>query len=245
MSIKKQILQDNWKKVRQFFEFTKQCILCDGLLVKESMLCQACCSDLARSAQACIRCGLTLNTEDHEVICGQCLKHPPSYDQVFASFIWQAPLSHLVSEFKFNARFDYGKLLSSLLIEDLTKRVITYPEVIIPVPLHVSRLKERGFNQSIILANMLAKRFDLPMDLSACRRIKNSPRQSSLLEKQRRKNVQDAFIVKEALSYQHVAIVDDVMTTGNTVNEMSRMLKLHGVEQVDVWVVAKTQKHME
>ena len=114
------------------------------------------------------------------------------------------------------------------------------PEVIIPVPLHTGRLRERGFNQALELARPVAARLRIPINIHACARTRGTAAQSDLPAAQRTKNVKGAFELREPLKEVHrVAIIDDVMTTGATVDELARVLIAAGVENVQVWVCAR------
>ena len=113
------------------------------------------------------------------------------------------------------------------------------PELIIPVPLHKSRLKERGFNQALELARPLGQRFGIPVDIQAIRRTRATAPQSGLDKKERRRNIRGAFELKGKPLARHIAIIDDVVTTGNTVNELARILRRGGATRVEVWAIAR------
>lgn len=117
------------------------------------------------------------------------------------------------------------------------------PECIIPVPLHQQRLRERGFNQALELSRIISKQLNIPLNYSLCHRDKATPFQSGLSAKQRKQNLKNAFKVAKNHSYQHVAIFDDVVTTGTTVNELARQLKQSGVRTIEVWAIARTRDH--
>ncbi len=114
-----------------------------------------------------------------------------------------------------------------------------FPEVLIPVPLHPKRYRERGYNQAVEIARPICKRFALPMDGHTCRRIIRTNAQSKENAEERARNIAGAFSVS-ALPYQHVAVIDDVVTTGATVNELCYEIKKAGVERIDVWCLART-----
>ncbi len=114
------------------------------------------------------------------------------------------------------------------------------PECIIPVPLNQQRLRERGFNQALELSRIIAAQLNIPLDYSLCQRDKATPFQSGLSATQRKQNLKNAFKVTTINSYHHVAIFDDVVTTGTTVNELARQLKLSGVKTIEVWAIART-----
>ena len=108
-----------------------------------------------------------------------------------------------------------------------------------PIPLHKTRYRQRGFNQSIEIARTVACELKLPVDLSSCQRYRNTPHQTSLPAKQRRKNLKNAFSLMKPIQVKHIAIIDDVMTTGSTVDELAALLKKAGASRVDVWACAR------
>lgn len=171
-------------------------------------------------------------------LCGRCLKIAPGFDETHAPFLYNDSLRYLISQLKFHQNYKHARLLGTLLAQHLIQSV-ELPECIIPVPLHRNRYRERGFNQSIEIARHLAKQLSLPLDLNSCIRNRDTKHQTELPAKQRRKNMQRAFTVTHTLNYQHVAIVDDVMTTGATTSALAKALKEHGISRVEVWVCAR------
>jgi ComF family protein len=151
--------------------------------------------------------------------------------------MYQAELRYLILGLKNNAQYQNARLLGTLLAEQLSKTQL--PDCIIPVPLHPSRYRERGFNQSIEIAKTTAKVLHIPVDVSICIRHRDTPHQTSLTAKQRRSNIKNAFTVLKPVKGLHIAIVDDVMTTGSTVRELANSLKKAGAKCVDVWVCAR------
>ncbi|WP_078486960.1 ComF family protein [Solemya velesiana gill symbiont] len=149
-------------------------------------------------------------------------------------------MSKLIGHFKFNEELQYGALLSRLLQKEIESLQPEMPELLIPVPLHPSRLKERGFNQALELARPLAKTFDIQLDLDTLHRTRATPHQIGLQRKERIKNVRGAFEMRGGIKADHVALVDDVITTGSTLRERAGVLRKSGVSQVDVWSIART-----
>lgn len=113
------------------------------------------------------------------------------------------------------------------------------PQCLIPVPLHPARLKQRGYNQTVVLTKLLAKKLYLPYDLKSCQKTKNTPAQASLEKTKRYSNLHQAFKVR-TLPYSHVVLVDDLLTTGSTANELALALKKTGIARVDIWCCART-----
>jgi ComF family protein len=173
-----------------------------------------------------------------ELVCGQCLMKPPPYQQAIAPFRYQHTISWLITGLKFHHQFKNARLLAQLLVDQLPGNT-AYPDFIVPVPLHVKRLRQRGFNQTEEIASIIAAQLKIPLRLDLCQRVKFSPPQSELTAKARYKNIRNAFKAKSLADNPHIAIFDDVMTTGATVTELSKTLKKAGAKQIDIWVCAR------
>ncbi|AKH20690.1 ComF family protein [Sedimenticola thiotaurini] len=216
--------------------YPDHCQLCDAPATEG--LCTPCREDLPYNRHPCPQCGLPLS-QPLEVLCGSCQQQPPAVDRSWIPFLYAAPVDRLISQFKFSERLPQGRLLSRLLAEYLTQR-IDRPDLLIPVPLHPDRLRQRGYNQALELARPLGRRFGIPLDHRSCQRTLKTRPQHALKRRQRESNIRGAFRVVRPLTVRHVALVDDVVTTGNTVNELARQLKQAGVARVDVWALART-----
>lgn len=202
-------------------------------------LCRACFTDLAGNAPCCYRCGEHFETPiSAPQLCGRCLKKTPSFDETHAPYLYDDAMRFLITRLKFQQHYKHARLLATLLANYLLESA-ELPECLIPIPLHRNRYRQRGFNQSIEIARHLSKRLAIPLDFNSCIRNRDTPHQAELAAKQRRKNIKNAFSVIKPLPYRHVAIVDDVMTTGATVAALALALKRHGVDRVDVWVCAR------
>lgn len=227
-------------RIIQSWLYPAVCALCgapgdDGL-----DLCAACRSDLPYNTVACSRCALPLaGTVAPDLLCGHCLKQPPAYQRTHAPFRYAPPLDYLLQRLKFNGTLAHARLLGALLAEHLARHVTALPECIIPVPLHRTRLSERGFNQALELARPIARRLGVPLDYTSCERLRATAAQSRLPAAQRRANVRNAFRVSGEIAARHVAIVEDVITTGNTVNELARVLRRAGVKTVEIWACGR------
>ncbi len=218
------------------------CILCGaaGLVNRRrrSDLCLPCLQSLPWIGSQCVRCALPLSITTTEALCGRCQTQPPAFEACLSPFHYQAPLDHLLLDLKFNGRLTQARLLGELMTQWLVSVVDVPPEQIIPVPLHATRLRERGFNQAVELARPIARHFDVPLNLHGVRRTRATPPQSDLSRKERLKNIRGAFEVMQPLS-GNVVIIDDVMTTGSTAHELAEALLNAGAEQVEVWVCAR------
>lgn len=213
------------------------CLLC-GAPGHEGMdLCGPCAAELPRPSGPCPRCGLPL-MGDASHLCGHCLSHPPAFDRTWAALTYVWPVDDLVGRFKFQGRLNQGRLLGELMARELGPRV-TRPDCVIPVPLHAHRLRKRGFNQAVELARPLSRALNCPLEILAVRRVRATPPQQTLSAKHRQRNLRGAFHVAEGFAPAHVALVDDVMTTGSTLDELAGVLKTRGVQRVDVWVLAR------
>lgn len=187
----------------------------------------------------CSICSLEMTTDTPGSICGSCLKIPPHFHHSTIPLEYTFPTEEIIKSLKYKQKYIYFELLGKLLLDSIYTGNSQLPECIIPVPLHPLRLFKRGFNQSGLIASYLADHLHIPCMANCCKRIKNTQQQAGLSLKLRSKNIAGAFSVPASLNYQHVAIVDDVVTTGSTVNEMARVLKLAGVNRVDVWACAR------
>jgi ComF family protein len=171
-------------------------------------------------------------------ICGRCVDTPPCFDVSFAPLAYVEPVRYMVAGLKFRRHQVHARLLGTLLADTMAGREV-YPDVLIPVPLHPSRLRERRFNPSAEIARVVSHRLAIPLDLRSARRLRATPRQVGLPADQRARNVRNAFGVSPGLLARRVAIIDDVMTTGATVNELARSLRKVGVERIEVWACAR------
>jgi len=147
-------------------------------------------------------------------------------------------MRHLITTLKFGSHYKNARLLG-LLLADHLKKTAQRPDLILPVPLHKSRYRERGFNQAIEIAKTVSKELQIPLDLSSCLRHRHTPHQIALTAKQRHLNIKNAFSIRKPIHAQHIAILDDVMTTGSTAHELALLLKKAGVSRVDVWICAR------
>jgi ComF family protein len=214
----------------------RHCVLC-GLFSAYENLCPPCSAELPYNPSACTLCGLPLPGQPNG-ICGTCLKKPPLWDEVVAGLKYQFPVEQLVCRFKYNRSLACGQVLGGILLEAIRLRSGPLPQAIVPVPLHFSRLFGRTFNQAHMLAQQISNKLGIPIQHALLRRTRRTRAQSGLDSSQRRKNVRGAFDCHRH-KLKHVAIVDDVMTTGRTLEECTRSLKRAGAESVITWVAAR------
>ncbi len=215
------------------------CIFCGKSSDRQQDLCSACLQDLPIIAQSCPRCA---NKILSSASCVACLNNPPPFSAAYALFAYEQPVVAMLLKLKFRGQLAYARILGELLAEKIAMewyRLKPLPDLLMPVPLHEHRLQERGFNQALELARPLAKALGLKLDWQSARRLKNSPPQMKLAASQRRSNLKNAFEVDVAVAGKHIAILDDVMTTGTTAREFSQALLAAGANRVDVWCCAR------
>lgn len=143
---------------------------------------------------------------------------------------------------KFGKKLAYGRVMGELLTDQVEERWyqnLVLPEAVIPVPLHHLRLRKRGFNQALELLWPLHKKTGIPVLADACVRIKKTSPQSQLDQSRRKRNLNSAFKVVKPIPFEHVALMDDVVTTGSTVNALTHVLKEAGVTTIDVWCMCR------
>jgi len=211
------------------------CLLC-GTTSGTGPLCGACLADLPWHRQPqCPRCAIpTPNGQ----VCGACLKHPPAFDRSRAALAYAFPLDRLIPRLKYNGRLAIAPALGECLAASVAPG--PRPDCLIPMPLHAKRIRERGFNHATEIARDVAKRLDLPLDTDSCRRIRDTPPQMGLKHDARRRNVRGAFVCTGDVRGRRIALIDDVMTTGTSLDELARTLKQAGALEVETWVVART-----
>ncbi|HBE92734.1 MAG TPA: ComF family protein [Gammaproteobacteria bacterium] len=232
---------NNWIKQIQFKLLPGCCMLCGKLTGIQQDLCPACRSRLLLNDHHCRSCAQPLPSSIADgSLCGRCQKKPPCFDNCFAPFRYQDDLTSLHHSFKFHHKLAAGRLMADLMCEQLAIPSRKFPQLLIPVPLHAKRLRERGFNQAQELTRILSSRLSIDVDSHSLCRTRDTTAQSSLPKKERQKNIRNAFALSAKIDSSHVAIIDDVMTTGLTVNEISKTLRRSGVSEIEIWVFART-----
>lgn len=215
------------------------CLLCGNLAEASALLCRDCHDDLPYLAHCCRLCARPLPAKSPS-ICGNCLNNIAILDKTLAVFEYRKPIDHIIHQFKFGQQVQLDQWLANQLARRAQDHYSSLPDCLIPVPLFRQRTRERGYNQSLLLARQLGRQLAIPVDYSSCYRVRNTPPQSELPAKQRRKNIKGAFDLSKPLKHGHIALIDDVMTTGSTLRELASLLKSRGVNKVDAWVIART-----
>ncbi len=216
------------------------CLLCAARVPGGRDLCPECEQSLPCVKQACPRCaahGAVMGAEGAP--CGACQKDPPAFAITRAAFRYAAPVDRLIQNLKYHGRLELSRLLGEYLAAYLQSLGDSLPDTIVPVPLHASRLRERGYNQSLEIARFVARALELPLNWKDARRVRATAPQKELPRDRRRGNVRGAFAAGPAFAGQRVAIVDDVMTSGHTADALADSLRRSGAVEVRVWVVAR------
>jgi len=221
------------------------CLLClaspDGT---QDDICHACLADLPWQHACCARCAMPLPHASAR--CGRCLAKPPAFCHAVVPLLYRFPLDALITAFKYHRHNRYGLLLARLLADYLEQHLAEpgalVPELLLPIPMHPKRQAQRGYNQAFELTRDLAKALQLPCRAGLLQRVRQTPPQEGLDAAARRRNLRGAFACPqpEQVEGRHLALIDDVMTTGATLNEASRTLLAAGAASVQVWCVART-----
>ncbi|MDQ3617504.1 MAG: ComF family protein [Pseudomonadota bacterium] len=223
-----------------------RCLLCGQGGHAGRDLCHACSAQLPWNHWACLRCALPLPAvPGDETIatpapqtCGRCLRRPPPQTACQAAFVYGFPLDRLLPRLKFHRDLAAARLLAGLMAQAYVQA--ERPDAVLGLPLHPARLRRRGYDQALELARPLARELGLPLLTGVLLRQRDTAPQSRLDAAQRRRNLRDAFTVRPgAVLPAHVALVDDVMTTGATVHAAVKALRRAGVARVDAWVCAR------
>lgn len=218
--------------------FSQECLLC-GAQAADGQLCPPCRADRPHHPQpACPVCALPTASGE---TCGACLKKPPAFDRTLAAFSYVFPVDAAIHAYKYAGNLTLLDFLAEPLIHLAAAQAP--PDLLIPMPLHPARLKERGFNQAHEIAKLISGKLALPLDGRGCRRILDTRPQAALKFKERAGNLRGAFSCDVDLTGKQVALIDDVMTTGASLNELAKAVRAQGATQVSAWVVARTLPH--
>lgn len=211
------------------------CLICAEPCI--GAFCPICARLLPAPAPACARCAVALPAGAGRYECGDCQQTPPAFAATRALFPYRSPVSDLIVQLKYAGRLHIARRLGTHFAATLTREAAC--DLLIPVPLHRTRLRTRGFNQSLELARPLAKKLGVPLLIRGIERTRVTRVQAELPRAARAKNVRGAFAVTADLTGLRVAIVDDVMTTGETVRALSRAVQRAGAAHIEVWVLAR------
>lgn len=232
---------NEWTRIAHSSVLPPSCILCGDRGQRPILdICSPCADDLPPNTHPCPVCAQPYGGRDDQPWpCGQCIKKERRFDRAIAPYLYDYPLDHLIHAFKYRGVLSYGRVLGTLLAQHIRARTDPLPEALIPVPLHHTRHRERGFNQAYELSRPLSTLLGIPVDDTLCHCKRPTVDQTELTSAERRRNVKGAFKLKGKPQYRHVALIDDVLTTGSTTNEIARLLKKAGVGRVEVWTIAR------
>jgi ComF family protein len=235
MTMRREALSTFGTRLQQWL-LPLRCLLCGAAGANGIDLCTECAAELPRNMSCCARCALPLAVP--AALCGECQRRPPPWDSAWAPFRYAWPLDRLESRYKFGRDLAAGRVLAAMW--QASPRALVLPDLILPVPLHRGRLRQRGYNQALELAKPLARAFGIPLQNALLQRQRATPAQTELDAVTRRRNMHGAFALRAGTQLPvHVAILDDVMTTGATLAECARVMKRAGVQRVDVWALAR------
>jgi len=223
--------------------FPQHCVLCDLPSHHRLPLCAGCAGDLCPNDAACARCALPLpGASGAPRLCGSCLRRPPPFARAVAPWLYEEQLAHIIGRWKYGGDTWLTPLLGALWRRAVP--ALAPPDRLVPVPLHWRRRWRRGFNQSELLCQQIFTALDRPrgcaIDTRLVRRVRHTPYQSALHAAARQTNLDHAFSVGAPCTNLHIAIVDDVLTTGATAAALATALLAAGAARVELWCLART-----
>ncbi len=214
--------------------YPKRCALCDCVVSgREHPVCLQCRDEVKPiTGPRCLRCSKPIDSDEKE-FCLDCERHEFSFDCGFAVFLYCGKIKASIARYKYGGRQEYGRFYGEMLNLFASSYVTSWkPEALIPVPVHAGKLSKRGYNQAKVLADVLGKIWDIPVDSRSMKRRKKTRAQKNLDPAERRRNLREAFTLVQEVRYKTAVLVDDIYTTGSTVDTLARLLKEHGVERV-------------
>jgi ComF family protein len=215
--------------------FPHTCLLC-GMSARAERLCDGCRDDLPHhTVPQCPQCAIPTPAGQ---LCGACLKRPPAYERCVAAFSYSFPVDQLIPALKYHSRLAIAQVLGQHLAEAVA--TCPRPDLLIPMPLHPARIQQRGFNHATEIGRVVARALNVPLDFESCKRVRDTPPQVALAYDQRRRNVRGAFVCEGDVNGKRIALIDDVITTGTSLDELAKTLKKAGAAEVETWVVART-----
>ncbi len=220
------------------------CILCIRQLsnTQYSNYCYQCLSQLPQlEAPFCQQCCLPLDIEQQSTYCGECLTTKRHFDRIITAFVYKAPIDYLINALKHQRNLNGYRQLSRQLATIVNQHHQSV-DCLIPVPLHCKKQFHRGYNQASLISKILSQELHIQLNDSAVKRVKPTQSQQSMSRKQRMQQLANCFEVTESLHNKKVALVDDVVTTASTVDNIAKVLKQAGAESVEVYALARTPK---
>ena len=219
------------------FALPQRCVFC-GAARPHDGVCAGCRGDLPGRAAA--RCPVCANLTTATQVCGECVSHPPAFSRTGVAASYRFPVDSAILRLKYASDLSIAEPLAALLAEQVAPEPA--PDLLVPMPMAQSRLRERGFNHALEIARALSARLNLRLATDVCRRTRHTAPQAALPWDERRRNIRGAFTCDRDLTGKRVAVVDDVLTTGATLDELARILLRAGAAEVVGWVVARAEK---
>jgi len=227
---------NNWSRLVQNILLPPTCLVCQQAADNKIDLCSRCLAEMPVLENTCAVCGIALTVSAST--CGRCLKKTPYYDKIITLYPYQALAKFLIHALKFNNQHCCARIMGTLMARHFNKPE-HQPDAILSVPLHPKRQSQRGFNQAELISHYVHKKLNVPLVETYLRRVINTHDQASLSAAKRRQNIRHAFRYTGKTAPYFVAVIDDVVTTGSTANEVARTLKKAGVKRVEIWAFAR------
>lgn len=227
---------NNWSTLVQNILFPPTCLVCQQAADHQLDLCPRCLADMPALENTCVVCGIPLTV--NASTCGRCLKKTPYYDKIITLYPYQALAKFLIHALKFNNQHCCAKIMGILMARHFNN-LAHQPDALLAVPLHPKRLSQRGFNQAELVGYYLHKKLNVPLVEKYLQRVIHTHDQASLNAVKRQQNIRRAFCYTGKTIPAFIAVVDDVVTTGSTANEIARTLKKAGVKRVEIWAFAR------
>jgi len=216
---------------------TQPCLLCGARCGGGAgQLCSGCVADLPRLPA--VHCPICAEPTVDGAICGRCLKTPPAFACTRAALVYAWPADGLIQRLKYGRELAIAPALAELMASAVMD--FSRPDALVPMPLHPQRMRERGFNQAVEIARPLARKIGMPLWLDAAKRLRDTPAQAGLAHDARLQNMRGAFVCDARVAGRRIALIDDVMTTGASLDALARAALAAGAVTVEAWVVART-----
>ena len=214
------------------------CLLCHDQPDSRSGLCRDCWQKLSFILDPqCLSCARALTRPG---ICGQCQQRPPGYDNAIAPLAYEDPVNEMLCALKYHQHLSFARPLAGVMVDAVITQRQKRPDMLCAVPMTSRALRKRGLNQSVFIARFISRALGIPLRAALLKKTRHTDQQSALSAKYRQSNLAGAFACRRRLDGQHVVLIDDILTTGATANEISKILKATGAARVDLWVCART-----
>lgn len=234
-------------KARFYCLLAEPCLICLSMDSRSDGICMACQNELPWQPPGCAVCGVVLeDTMSADSLCSRCMNNPPAFDRCMTVFSHEFPVASQISNFKdkagFSAARTFGILLARQFLAHYRINDIPLPDLLVPVPLHPSRLRNRGYNQAAMLTLALSRRTGIRVVLDICSKLKTEHSQRGLGANARMSKDGKLFVANgmtKTVCDRRIAIVDDVVTTTATARDISRVIRAAGANSIDVWALTR------